>query len=362
VQTVDDKTGADLGTRDRVWVLPAVRFAHALGAPVQEVTLSSRREGSHYTVSDASLGQITLAAGAFTAGNPVVVSYRTHGRFGYRRGPGDALQPLFPPAGADSDDIGASSGDWKGLPLLDGTYQIGAWANRDFSVTPLGLLSPTVKAWNDIGTDLTTYRMMAPPATRKFLYGAATTVVSRDIVDPDSCNTCHGDLASHGFGRRGYETCENCHTIAGYEDGPKARFATWYTGYTPGVSTEFRSLIHKAHMGKDLSQVYQVIGVFLGVPYPVEYSEVKFPRPGAAANCQSCHVADSTGWQVPAARNHPASTVQTRSWGIACGSCHDSALAGAHIATQTAPNGLETCGTCHGTEDDASVAKVHFVP
>ena len=47
-------------------------------------------EGSAYTVTDAAAGQITLAAGAFAAGNPVVVTYRTHGRFGFRRGPGDA--------------------------------------------------------------------------------------------------------------------------------------------------------------------------------------------------------------------------------------------------------------------------------
>jgi hypothetical protein len=362
VQTVDDKTGADLGARDRFWVTPAVRFAHPVGALVQEVTLSSRREGSQYTVSNAALGQMTLAAGAFAAGNPVVVSYRTHGRFGYRRGPGDALQALFPPAGADTDDIGVQNGDWKGLPLLDGTYQVGAWANRDFSVQPLGTLAPTVKAWNDIGTDYTTYRMMAPPATFKFLYGGATTVVSRNIVDPDSCNNCHGDLASHGFGRRGYETCENCHSIPGYEDGQKARFATWYTGYTPGVSTEFRSLIHKAHMGKDLSSSYQVIGVFLGVPYPVSYDEVEFPRPGGAANCQSCHVAGSTAWQEPVARNHPASSMRTRSWSIACGSCHDSELDGVHMDTQTTASGFESCRVCHGTDDDLSVAKVHFVP
>jgi len=362
VQTVDDKTGADLGARDRLWVTPAVRFAHPAGALVQEVTLSSRREGSQYTVSNAALGQITLAAGAFAAGNPVVVSYRTHGRFGYRRGPGDPLQALFPPAGADSDDIGVSNGDWKGLPLLDGTYQVGAWANRDFSVTPLGSLSPTVKAWNDIATDLTTYRMMSPPATRKFLYGAATTVVSRNIVDPDSCNHCHGDLASHGFGRRGYQTCENCHSIAGYEDGQKARFAAWYTGFTPGVSTEFRSLVHKAHMGKELTRPYQVIGVFLGVPYPVSYDEVEFPRPGGAANCESCHVAGSTAWQDPVARNHPASSIRTRSWSIACGSCHDSELTGAHMDSQTTSTGLETCRVCHGSDDDLSVAKVHFVP
>lgn len=364
VQTVDDKTGADLGTRDRLWVTPAVRYAHAAGALVQEVTLSSRREGSQYAVTDVAAGQVTLTAGAFTAGNPVIVTYRTHGRFGWRRAPGDTLQALYPAAGADSDDIGAAEGDWKGLPLLDGTYMVGAWANRDFSVTPLGLLSTSVRAWNDIATDLTTYRMLAPPATRTFLYGGATELAPREIIDPASCDTCHGDVQAHGFGRRGYETCENCHTIAGYEDGQKARFSSWYTGYTPGVSTEFRTLLHKVHMGKELDQgaAYEVIGVFLGVPYPVTYDQVGFPRmPGGVADCESFHIEGSTAWQEPAARNHPAAPASTMSWTIACGSCHDAPLEQAHIQTQSAM-GLESCVLCHGMDDEHSVARAHFVP
>jgi hypothetical protein len=365
VQTVDEKTGADLGANDRLWVTPALRRGHAAGAMVQEVTLSSRREGLTYTVSDAAAGQITLNAGSFTAGNPVVVSYRTHGRFGFRRGPGDAIQALFPPAGADSDDIGVSAGDWKGLPLLDGTYKVGAWANRDFSVQTNGTLSPSVKAWNDITTDLTTYRMISPPATMDFLYGGATEIVTRDAIDPDSCNTCHRDLQAHGFGRRGYETCENCHSISGFEDGQKSRFSSWYTGYTPGVSTEFRSLLHKVHMGKELANGsdYEVIGVFLGVPYPVTYEEVGFPRLGGAAACTSCHADASDAWREPPQRIHPSATgTPARSWAAACGSCHDSTLAQIHIETQTTSSGVEACQVCHGMNDELSVESVHLGP
>lgn len=361
VQTTDDKTGLDLGSRDRLWVTPAVRFDHALGAPVQEVTLTSRREGSTYVVSDAASGQITLAAGAFAAGNPVVVSYRTDGRFGFRRGPGDTLQALFPPAGADSDDVGISAGDWKGLPLLDGTYKVGAWANRDFSVMPLRVLAPTVKAWNDLTTDLTTYRMISPPATRTFQFGAATETVTRDIIASGACDQCHGDLQAHGFGRRGYETCELCHTIPGYEDGQKARFATWYTGFTPNVSMDFRSLLHKVHMGQAQAQAssYEVNGVFLGVPYPVTYEEVRFPAsPGGPMQCLSCHK-DNLAWKIPADRTHPAAGSTTRAWSVACGSCHDSSLATIHISTQSTASGAEACATCHGPGDALSVERVH---
>jgi hypothetical protein len=364
VQTIDDKNGADLGTRDRLWVTPALRFAHAAGASVQEVTLTAKREGSAYTISNAAAGELAVGAGAFAAGNPIVVTYRTDGRFGFRRGPGDELQAVYPPAGADSDDIGVSEGDWKGLPLVDGTYKVGGWANRDFTVHPLGVLSSTVKAWNDIATDLTTYRMISPPATRMFQFGAATTEVARDIIANDACDSCHGDLQAHGFGRRGYETCTMCHTISGFEDGPKARFASWYTGFTPNVSMEFRGLLHKVHMGKELMQgsSYEVIGVFLGVPYPLKYDKIGFPNmPGGAMQCTSCHL-DNLAWQLPAARNHPAAlSTPTKAWGAACGSCHDAPAAQAHIATQTTPFGVETCTSCHSPGQQAAVKRAHLV-
>ena len=229
---------------------------------------------------------------------------------------------------------------------------------------PLGTLSASVKAWNDIATDLTTYRMISPPATRTFLFGAATTTVDRDLIADGACDSCHGDLQAHGFGRRGYETCALCHTIPGYEDGQKSRFSTWYTGFTPNVSMEFRTLLHKVHMGKELTQgsAYEVIGVFLGVPYPVKYDQVGFPNmPGGVSQCLSCHK-DNTAWQVPAERNHPAAPgTPTKTWTAACASCHDAPSEAAHIATQTAANGVETCVLCHSPNDEHSVKRSHLV-
>lgn len=364
VQTTDETTGADLGTRDRLWLGSASRYAHAAGAMVQEVTLSGKREGLAYVVTNAAAGQLTLTAGAFTAGNPVVSSYRTDGRFGFRRSVADPRQVVYPAQVADTDDIGVAAGDWKGLALLDGTYKVGGWANRDFSVHPLGTLSPTVRAWNDITTDLTTYRMISPPATKMFLYGGASQIAARTTVDGATCNKCHGDLQAHGFGRRGYETCTMCHSSPGFEDGPRPRFASWYTGFTPAVTTDFRSLLHKVHMGKQLPDgaAYEVIGVFLGVPYPVTYDEVSFPTmPGGPMSCESCHGEGSTSWMVPADRIHPAATsTPTMTWTAACGSCHSSTTASAHIQTQSFM-GVEACGVCHNPGDELSVERVHLV-
>ena len=194
VEKADAVTGVDLGSNDRLWFSTPLRFDHPAGAVMQEVTLSARREGIHYVVSDPASGLLALIASTLTAGNPVVVSYRTDARFGFRPAPGDPVEAVFHAATGDSDDIGVDRGDWKGLPFVEGTYTVGAWANRDFTVRPDGTLAPTTKAWNDITTENTTYRMISPPATRHFLFGAATWLEPRSVSMSARCDSCHGDL------------------------------------------------------------------------------------------------------------------------------------------------------------------------
>jgi hypothetical protein len=116
-------------------------------------------------------------------------------------------------------------------------------------------------------------------------------------------------------------------------------------------------------MGKELAQgpSYEVIGVFLGVPYPVTYQNVGFPAAGGPRQCLSCHE-DNAAWRSPADRTHPAAPLTpTRTWTVACGSCHDSTLASAHMATQSTPNGAESCAVCHGPGDELSVERAHRV-
>jgi hypothetical protein len=361
LQTKDDETNADPEASDRIWFTTPLRFPHAAGAVMQKVTLTAKREGAHYQVLDAAAGSLLLTAGAFQAGNPVVVSYRTWGRFGWKRFPGDTVQTVFPAPMADSEEIDATWGDWKGLPLLEGTYTVGLWANKDFTVTPAGALTAT-KAWDNFATDDTTYRMMARPATRDFLYGGATTIQKRAIIaSGDTCNACHSDIAAHGFGRRGLDTCLLCHNVPGVEDGPKFTFSSWYVGPTPGVSMDFRSLLHRVHAGRELKQPYVVNGVFLGTPYPVTYETVGFPSfKGGVAECSKCHGAGSTTWQEPVLRSHPMAPMPVRSWAVSCGSCHDSIAAEAHYFVQTY-NGNESCAVCHGKGREYSVESSHKV-
>jgi hypothetical protein len=364
IQTTSDVAPfADLGAADRIHFTTALRYAHAVGAPLRKVTLSARREGVHYAVTDAATATLTLVAGAFAAGAPVVVSYRTDARFGWRRSAADSLQAVFQPAAADSADIGEEAGDWVGLSLVPGTYTIGAWAHRDFSVTPLRTPSATTRAWDDITTDDTTYRSISPPATKAVLYGGATTVAGRTVIpSSEVCETCHDSIQGHGNGRMGLETCLMCHSTPGMEDGPKYTFASWYVPPTPGVTMDFRSLIHKVHMGRELAKkdAFSMIGVFLGKPYVVTLEHKGFTAmPGGARDCAVCH-GDSAAWQSPIERRHPEQSVPVRIWTNACNGCHDSDSAGAHMALQTY-QGTEACATCHGPGRDNSVAISHKV-
>lgn len=361
LQTTDDITGAELGAKDRVWFTTPLRFGHSAGASLQEVTLTTKREGTDYALTSVDQGTLTTLDGRFTAGNPVVVSYRTWGRFGWKRAAGDTVQAVYPAPIADSDDIDASLGDWKGLPLVGGTYTVSMWANRDFTVTPGRLQAPTT-AWNNWATDNTTYRMISKPAARDFLFAEATKLEQRKVISSGAnCDACHSDLQAHGFGRRGLETCLACHAAPGVEDAPKYNFATWYIPETRGETMDFRRLAHRIHSGGALKKPYQVNGVFLGTPYIADFNEIAFPAlVGGVAECTKCHGADNTAWQEPAPRSQPLSPVPVKSWIPACGSCHDSPAAEAHFMVQ-APGGNEACAVCHGRGRDYAVDLMHKV-
>ena len=78
-----------------------------------------------------------------------------------------------------------------------------------------------------------------------------------------------------------------------------------------------------------------------------------------ASDCESCHGKGSTSWKAPAERVHPAArSMPTQSWSIACGSCHDSDAATAHLRSQVFM-GNETCAVCHGPGRAEAVDKVH---
>ena len=261
------------------------------------------------------------------------------------------LPAAYPVALNGSPDVDEAFGKWTGKPIVDGTYRLGLWAGGVFTVSQFG--------------EDNTYPRTSVAAMADLLIGGATVVEPYDLLGSfDSCTACHGELYFHGGNRRGIEACLQCHGTAGAEDRPQYRAPN--ADPTTATLVKFRELLHKLHRGKNLDKAatYTVNGYGFAGAYPNnftahQYADVEFPAfPGGTKSCAMCH-ADSESWQAPADLSHPTeSLLPSRSWRAACGSCHDSDAAHAHIDAQTSPAGVESCAICH---DDGSVLDTEFV-
>ena len=302
------------------------------------MTLTALTEGVDYTL-DEGKGEIQEDSD-FGAGVPVVVTYFTDFQ----------VPTAYPGPPNGSPDVAEDVGDWTGLPLVDGLYSLGIQAARSFIV--------------DVSGETTSYRIVSPSQIVQLQFGdtVADPVLPR-IDSAETCASCHVDIQFHGSNRGGVETCLLCHSTAGAED--RARYVAANAGATEGVLVEFREMLHKIHHGAELAKAdeYTVNGFGFGYPdnfTPHQYGHVEFPwTRGGTSDCASCHGADNLAWQAPAPRMHPLQTVPTKAWTVACGSCHDSDAATAHIEAQTSPTGAESCAICHGEGEDVAVEKVH---
>ncbi len=326
----------------RLWLNAPLRNAHASGGTAQEVTLTKKAPGTFGTT--AATGTITEAAPAsIAAGHDVIVSYTT-----------DFVVPLvYPPPVNDSPDLDETSGEWAGKNLVPGTYTVGIWGSR------------SVVANAKWGADATTYKATSLAAMKDFLVGDAAAFTPYALVSSgESCNTCHDDLWFHGASRRGFDSCILCHGNAGAEDRP--RYVAPNAPATPGVGIFFGEMAHKIHMGSNLADVanYRVAAHGAGA-YPnnftsYSYDGFLFPtKPNGAAECTKCHGKKNTAWMSPSDRNHPTEqTLPVRAWKAACGSCHDSKAAAAHIGLET-HRGEESCAVCHGSGAEYDIAVAH---
>lgn len=317
---------------------PTTRLAHGVSAVVQPVTLVQKTVTTDYTLN-ATTGTITEVT-LFGSGKAVLVSYTT-----------DFVIPAnYPTALNDSPDLGTTVGKWAGMSLVDGTYTLSMWGEKSFTVSAV--------------SETTSYNSVAPAAQKLFLVGSATEIEPRmAISSAQNCNGCHNDIWFHGSHRRGFDACMACHGTAGSEDRPP--YVAANAPATTGVSIDFRRLLHKIHMGSDLANAstYTVVG--FGSGYPNNYSaynydKIAFPvQPGGTKQCQKCHGPANEVWVEPAMRNHPMQPKDTRSWFVACGSCHDSGAAHAHMDAQTSVAGAESCAVCHGRGKEWSVELMH---
>lgn len=328
----------------RLWFKTPLRYGHPTGAALAEATLTFRQEGAlnQYEL-DPTAGTVTPVAG-FTDGNAVVMSYRTDGRFGWHRHDTDALQVVYQPPPNDSPDLGQDWGEWSGLEFEPGTYTASLWLSKNIELPLFG--------------ETQTYRSASVADLEDFLYGASSSGIEpQDLVMPETtCNACHMTPTFHGLGRAGLEACVLCHGIPGAEDKPK--YDTAAAGDSTGVTIDFRTMLHKIHMGAELANAstYEVAGN-QGTMH--SYAEVEFPAmPGGTKRCAKCH-GDSEAWMEPAFRTHPEQDEPARVWRAACNSCHDSDEATAHINLQTNSGGVESCEICHGPDAEFAVEVMH---
>lgn len=95
----------------------------------------------------------------------------------------------------------------------------------------------------------------------------------RDIVTTETCNgRCHDPLAIHGGARTEVGLCVLCHNPS--------------QGIDPdtGNSVDFPLMVHKIHMGENLTYGYTIIGNRQSVH---DYSHVVYPAP--INDCEACH-------------------------------------------------------------------------
>jgi OmcA/MtrC family decaheme c-type cytochrome len=176
---------------------------------------------------------------------------------------------------------------------------------------------------------------------------------TREIVDTETCNTCHTRLEFHGGFRREIQYCIMCHTPQS-TDGQSLN------------SVDMAEMIHKIHMGEELPSVldgepYQIIGFGDTVH---DYSDVVFPQD--IRNCEVCHGEEKAAFHL----ENPSMS--------GCASCHDRTWFGA--ANQT-PAGYthhskgqinivftddSLCSGCHTSPDQpfglSPIAERHITP
>lgn len=164
--------------------------------------------------ADVLTAAVKTALGAYTYTFPVAI-------------PATYLAPL-------NDTTALTAGEMTGQDLLSGTYTVGIELRKDYTV------------------DGTVYRDPGN-TTADFLFGSATDLAPREVVTMGNCNQCHTELRAHGNNRNDVTTCLLCHT-SGSED----RNTPSVAGGTPGVTIDFKVMIHKIHSGAHLPSVLGV--------------------------------------------------------------------------------------------------------
>jgi OmcA/MtrC family decaheme c-type cytochrome len=295
---------------------------------------------AQYTLTDPT-GLPLDSAGAYTPGTistSFVAGYIPNGQEQY------TAYTTKPAAGTLIAAVNQPGADSGGTTTALGS---GAYQYVFVTKAPLGF---DTTATNTIGVygsrNLTEYAVPTnyASATFNFVPNGAKVTHTRDVIETSSCNQCHEQLSAHGGSRRGVSLCVMCHTPQNVDP-------------NTGQTVDFKSFIHRIHMGSSLPSVvaggtFEITNSF-GVS---NYSTVI--DPANAQRCEVCHQQTTGAAQATAFLTNP-----TR---VACGSCHDNV----NFATgANHPGGFQTddtqCSDCHVPQGerpfDASIMGAHVV-
>src|SRR5690554_6017177 len=210
---------------------------------------------------------------------------------------------------------------------------------------------------------------------------------ARDVVDVQSCNSCHDGLTMHGgSGRSQTQTCVTCHNPGNLQA-------------SSGRSVDFKQLIHRLHRGVDLPSeqtadtkdkagetVKAIAGLMndhsLVSETASDFTKVRFPQgptPGQAAgitNCVKCHMGEQTqnmvqgladtvgaeNFDVASRMKLAKVTPQGDNWLSvrsvnACQACHDSNVWFSAVNINGVNKHRNEAGTIHPADTDYQLDK-----
>ncbi|MDH3588079.1 MAG: OmcA/MtrC family decaheme c-type cytochrome [Gammaproteobacteria bacterium] len=210
----------------------------------------------------------------------------------------------------------------------------------------------------------------------------------RPVVALENCLTCHQSLSLHGGNRTdNIDLCVGCHNPDATDIRAREEAGVDATTSADGldeVSVDFKRMIHRIHYGGESENGVYVYG-FGGSLH--DYSHVIFPGElDKLKQCDVCHDGNTfypVGADVLATTidsgedlGDPTDDINITPNAAVCSSCHESALATAHMthnggafdAMQSADGTMisasegtviETCVLCHGPGADADIREVH---
>ncbi|SCZ66833.1 OmcA/MtrC family decaheme c-type cytochrome [Thiohalomonas denitrificans] len=248
--------------------------------------------------------------------------------------------------------------------------------------------SVAIEGYPKADVDGATVNTPITSAVEYFAINDGSAQARRQVVDNAKCLQCHETLSLHGNNRvNDTAICVTCHNPNNTDISVRPAGGGGGLDGKLEESIDFKRMVHAIHATG--SKVRENPVLFYGYRGSVhDYSGLRFP--GILSNCQTCHDGDT--YALPLSGDVSPSVIDTTDAGTdsdsasvdtdptndrvitptaaVCSSCHDKAIAQAHMehngalfeATRSqALIAIETCETCHGPGRTADVAVIHGV-